>query len=325
MSPAQILLVILAFAPAPEVGAEPLFPAVSLKDRFPKADRNQCRVGACHAFAALTLIEGLLGLEEPLSKADLFVRYTVKTGAYDLKDAGEELDVSLVEAGDTDEDLRFAVARGVAFERTASWEDFLGHYESFKRLRSAECEKAFQDAVEDLAERGALPRFDVKKCVRKEPAFKEFLDGLRRADPAEWAERENRLLGDEPRLEQERAELRRRLKGYSVRSFTFKTPAPKDERGPTCAAGGGLQRALMLGPLRSSLPVAIQVDIAGLPGWGHEAVEKTAYHAVVVSGFHWADDGSLVFDALNSWGDERSYSLGEDALCRIENVAYLEL
>lgn len=312
--------------------------SVDLSDQFDETCRSQGKVGACHAFASVELLQAAIkrrhGRTTRLSSADLFVRVALKDNRPIVMETAEgKAFVAQIETGSPQLDIAHALREGVAHEEDASWADFLERYEERQEERAVRCEE-----IVDAADGNAA-------CRRQD--LREY---MRELGNESAAEREKRLLGDAPALAAGRRETKGLLAGLTLSKrrmdegdFDAAGPADIADRA-VCREKGRKQTELLTARLDERLPVAICFVMDGLPGWDGNMKKKSGErHCVAVKGYRVEGEGAAArkaFKIRNSWGAaqtvrfdgrglpsfdavEITHDIGEDHACAIVSAVWL--
>ncbi len=351
----MIALVLLLLAPAARAGTVSTA-TVMFDDQFPDpASRDQGGVGSCHAFTTVSLMEAALWRKHKkrywLSEADLFVQKVVEDPAYYAKARtalGANAAYKFLEGGSPYDDCEFARTKGVAFAEHAEWGAFEKKYLAWKKERQKEVEtgrsqvKMTGGALEDIkkdyesiaaSERNGsdrlaqvsrvhLQRVETKTGGMHVENVRNFQGFLDQVAGRTKREAEGRLLGDVSVLEDDRKEVVRLAAGFKTikLDFPYKLP-PKSAVDPdaACRELGAKAKAGLLAALKKKVPVALSMDIGGLPEWGQRGNFGSAWHAFTITGYTLDVSGALTLHSRNSWGGLNP-DVPETRFCRIMRV-----
>ncbi len=284
-------------------------PVRHLLKQFPDgARRNQCDVNDCHDFSSISLLEAAYyrqyGRHVKLSEADLFIRKTLLSGeAYDEFCSNGKCE--LEEAGFPDQDLEFAIRRGVAAD--VDYHRFLVRYRSF---REAEIKQMKQIKAQE--QRSGLLLAALSAPRRNWAAVRQRPQVQRRI--LDWLE------GRDPEIARTREQVRRRLQGFRVLTKAFDVSANATLlSGAECRARSAAQAQAVLAELDADRPVAVSMDLGGLKDWGEPPRTRNRYHAFTIVGERRGRSG-IAFLTRNSWGGDNPDVILEQ-LCRVEQVA----
>lgn len=165
---ALLALILLAPARASE--------SKDLSGQFPTAAcRNQGQTGTCTGFTGVALLEaavfrrhgaaGADGAKFQLSEADFVVRRAVASDDYFkligtwLQRPGMTLEWAVIyaESGNVVEDLKLAIAQGIATAKTVPWDTVQKRYDAYKKLQEAAISQKAQDCgIPDPLNPGAV-------------------------------------------------------------------------------------------------------------------------------------------------------------------------
>ncbi|MBI3550905.1 MAG: hypothetical protein HY077_00180 [Elusimicrobia bacterium] len=283
---------------------------VDTMTQFPDpAERRQCGVGACHAFSSISILEAAYfrahGERVTLSEADVFVRRTVLSKRlYDEFCATGKCELS--EGNDVAGDIQFALDNGVA--TSLNYKDFSERY-----LRYRKAEQATLAGLE------------------REYQKMSWLEKLLYDPRAHWAElqqqpRAKRILSDlltgrDPKLDAERAQIKKKLAGFKLKSQSFDYLGEKAKRtSPAdCAKNASKQKAAIIGELKAQRPVSVSMSLVGLKEWRSEKDKDDANHAFTIVAYRDEPKEGLRFETRNSWGGDNP-EVPETKLCRIYSV-----
>jgi hypothetical protein len=273
---------ILGAAPAAVASAvglskewKPACSGIDLTTQFPDVlSRDQCSVGSCHIFATLAPVEAALNraydLKVRLSEADLFVQVKVKSkdlysGASD--EAGGA--VRLSEGGYPAENLEYALAHGIATDKSAPYDRMLGKYEGWRESQQKSIAAAKKSETILNNTKGHWGEMETEDFAKKN--------------------NERFLLGAAD-LQAERDAVKKALTGFKVEKNSF-----------GYFDSGVTQKQKLVDYLCRGIPVAVSMELAGLPEWGQSKNSEHARHAFIIKGFERADD-KFIFKTRNSWG-----------------------
>lgn len=289
---------------------------VSLLPQFPGAsNRSQCDVGSCHAFGSVAVLEAALYRKYKthyrLSEADIFLRRTVLS-----KDLYEKFcedgTCELSEGNDPLGDIRFAIAKGVA--TSIGYRGFLARYRRYRKAEEATL-RGIQETYEDMSwlERLFYDPREHWAELQNRPAAKRRLERL--------------LVGSDDTIDKERADMKKKLKGFTVVQKSFKYYGKKASgiSNDDCRKKGVEQAKLLREELKDSRrPPVVSMSLSNLPAWGQTDTSKHANHAFAIVGYRSttaaSGDKSVVFETRNSWGGDNP-DVHAHELCRIYRIA----
>jgi len=278
-------------APAP-----PADPGVDLSGQFNGPSRSQGDVGSCHAFASVAVLEAAYyrryGEKLQLSEADLFLRRNVLSRkAYEdflASGSGE-----LSEGNNTPGDIQFAIDHGVATR--PQYEAFV---ERYIRYRDAE-----KRTLEDL-----------ERQHRKEPWYVRMLYNPRehwvrmQQDPTAQRILQGFLTGNDATIEAQREEVRKKLAGFRMTTTNFDSTKASFNMGrEECRRKGAKAVEEITKELKAGRPMAISYTTDAEGG----------AHALMVTGYRLAENGSVVLQTRNSWGPGSNHDISADQACTI--------
>lgn len=326
--------------------------SVDLSGQFPTAaDRSQGDTGTCHVFASISLLEAALfrrhGLRHPLSEADLFVRQIImKPGYYSqvqkvlTADPGAKAVYALVEGGSVLEDARFAIANGAVKQQNAPWKDFEARYAAFEAQQLAKIGKeaavvqmtgsALKDLKEDRARpapavgsdnienirQAHLQRVETRVAGINLEARRGFAAFLSQIEGKTAAEAEKPLLGDSPKLVEDRRAYKALLYKFTAAPWDFAVASSTNTE-PRCLALGADRKKALLASFMKGIPVSVNMDLDGLPEWG--SFKGRSLHAFTATGYVTDKEGGLVLKTRNSWGGDNP-DIPEKRFCRISRI-----
>ncbi|MDO8803447.1 MAG: C1 family peptidase [Elusimicrobiota bacterium] len=268
--------------------------------------RGQANVGSCHAFGSVAVLEAAYfrahGSKVQLSEADIFIRRTVlsKDWYRDFCSGGA---CKVSEGNDVLGDLEYAKANGVA--TSVGYDRFL---ERYRKFRAAE-QRTLEGIDAEEKRMGWLQRmlYDPKAHwaqLQEGESSKRISQML--------------LLGQDPRIDTERATIKEKLKDFVIEQKTF--PYLGSDVHALSAADrlekGEAQRSFILRELSAGRPVALSMSLSNLAGWGQTDTSEHANHAFMIIGFSRGADSRPVFHTRNSWAGVNP-DIKEDELCRI--------
>jgi flagellar motor protein MotB len=290
-------------AEAPAVGSAgrvaPQAPAdqgVDLSNQFNGPSRNQGDVGSCHAFASVAVLEAAYyrryGEKLQLSEADLFLRRNVLSRtAYEnfLSNGSGELS----EGNNTPDDIQFAIDHGVATR--PQYEAFVGRY-----IRHRDAERR---TLEDLERQNRNNPWYVRMLynprehwvrMQQDPTAQRILQGF--------------LTGNDSTIQAQREEVRRKLSSFKLTTTNFDSSKASFNMGrDECRRKGAAAVEKITAELKANRPVAISY-YTDADGGGH---------ALMVTGYRTAENGSLVLRTRNSWGPGSDHDISADRACTI--------
>ena len=254
---------------------------VDLGRQFPVLEKSQQNIGSCHAFASVGLLEAALyrgyHAHIELSEADLFIGNTLGSAeAYaKARKAGR-----LNEGNYVDRDLRFALDHGLATEATFDYGRMSPRYGAYREAVSYFSDKFRQD--------------DARRDWIQRTFFKSESEQWLQAqlNPQALQNKERMLNGVQSRIPiaDERALMKEAFAAFRIRKMDAATMrAPEEE------LNWWLDR---------KVPVSVSIDLGGLPNWGD--FPKGSWHGIIIEGYRFDPDGSLVYKTRNSWGMGRS-------------------
>ena len=306
---AGVVPVILGGAP---VAAPPSAPGpdIDLSGQFPTGSRDQADVGSCHAFASIGLLEAAYhrkyGEHAVFSDADLFLRNTVLNGNIysgnvadqgytwngkpELKEGGSPSTVLAVG------DMEFAIKNGVA--TTPQYSAFLERYRMF---RDAE-QRTLADIERQHRQNSWLVRLLYNPRthwarMQKSPTNQKIL--------------QNFLMGNDATLDEQRAAVREKLKGFSVVKNLYVTlPSSVNKAPADCASAGAGRTAAVLSELRAGRPVGVSYFTNA--NW--------ASHVIIITGTAADGKGGFVFKTRNSWGAGGNADMHPHDMCKVHGL-----
>jgi hypothetical protein len=294
-----------------------------------------------------------------LSEGDLFVGQTVANAEYfnhvkdnlDWSPQGTQDDAFHVAEGDSlTADLNFALAHGVAPASAASWETIKQRYAEYRKQQlslvewqvkatrptletaarideqvgkdleslGADIKNGYSDALSSLRQ-AQLQRVQSQAGAAEWKAGASFDQWLSRASGKNTKEAKHLLLGDDPKIDQQRARVRELLSGFSIKEKLYaELDRPQRDNAAQCGQAGQGRKERLLTLLRAGLPVGVGMDIGGLIEW-FVLDPKPAPHAFVVTGFKTAPSGKVIFTSRNSKGGFNP-DVREDQLCRVHTL-----
>jgi hypothetical protein len=343
-----------AATPAPAVSGRAAAAHVDLSAQtgYPQGAPNQGRIGDCHEFASVALLNAAyfrqFGRSVRFSPADLFVTSVLLAPGYHPYIAGFTR-TSIDESANVADDLAIAVESGVAADGDLPYAVFERRYmETVRSANQRDIAEGDRDgSLTALANMMSLA-FATQGTPEGEASLQAW--GKKAAEKSNAQVRRNfdRVTTLFSRHWPEANRDRERYKAeFAAGGFRPKAkPFPAD---PSDAAAAGFSAAQLAEPqggsgarlrrdqltprncafvsrpqrdylraqLDAGMPVGVTLDLAGYAEWGQQAVAPgQGSHAVVVDGYDLGPRG-LVFKTLNSWGPGRNMPLPEDALCRV--------
>lgn len=300
-------------APEMAVSAPPVVRGVDLLYQFADpSNRDQCNIGACHAFGAVAVLEAAYFRQYKetihLSEADLFIQAHIlhpdlSVGQY-WQPAGQDKD-KLYEGETLSGDIRYAIDHGVA--TSLSYLDFAKRYYCY-REREQQCLRALNAQWNNSSWFDRLfddPRASWAK-LQESPEKKRLVEMLLGGE------------GAETKLPLERENIRMRLKDFRVLRTAYDD---SKSSGSVCAMQGASQKKEILSELNSGRPVLVNMNLAGLKAWGPAVADpaKDAYHGFAIVGCKYGSDHKIVFQTRGSAGNMNP-DIQEDELCRIQTI-----
>jgi hypothetical protein len=286
--------------------------------------RNQKRVGSCHTFASVAVLEAAFCRKYKkrirFSEADLFYRFKLQ-GNQTFEDYSRSLEAyargegscgaRVVEGADPTRELPFAIKDGVALRWT--YEKFIRSYIPVSN-QMREADKKTLDNSRAYDNMNSLER-----------CFFWVITG--KTNTAEYVCKLNAPMVDKSMaelrktaagLEKERADYKGKLKGFTVlyRKFPLASPVVQEDAGKCRAFGADAWDAIMA-ELRVDRPVSVGMELKGLAEWGGFQGLAHALHAFTITGF---SERGEVFHTRNSW-DGKNPDVKRDQLCRVIQVA----
>ena len=149
--------------------------------------------------------------------------------------------------------------------------------------------------------------------------FQEFLDQIAGQTKREA---ERKLLGDVSVLEEDRKEVVRLAAGFKTIKLDFPYKRPDKsaaDADASCRELGAKAKAGLLAALKKKIPVALSMDIGGLPEWNQRGNFGSAWHAFTITGYTLSAEGALTLHSRNSWGGLNP-DVPETRFCRIKRV-----
>jgi hypothetical protein len=297
---------------------------VDLSAQLPDNGGNQGSIGDCHDFAAVNLLEAALyrrtGQHTSLSPADLFIQHTVLGPQF-----FEDFDVRTgrpAEGGFENYDAQYGLDQGVATHLD---------YDKFQKLYNDYLNSTLDPEIQSL-HLLSLPSSDDAKnpmiAATTKAAAATDQAALDRAsksfDKKTHAVMDRIYQQIDPRAATERMNLKQAVNGYRAASKTY--PSNEVDYQSTwdnksvneqyafhyCAEVGAAQTAVIRAELDAGRPVAVGLDIGGLPADGPTMTEtdygripkgiKPANHAVLVVGYVQLWKGYYAYKVRNWWG-----------------------
>jgi len=284
---------------------------VNLLPQLPDPSSHyQDDVGSCHAFGSVALLEAAYfrayGQKVSLSEADLFLRRTVLSpGLY--QDFCASGSCKLTEGNDPAGDIAFAIHNGVA--TGLQYSAFVKRYMKYRKAE----EQTIAGVQSEYEQESWLEKllYDPRKHwteLQQDPQAQRLLSAY--------------LAGRDPKIDAQRAAMRKKFAGFRLLSQNFDSPGAKAKSlsARQALAAGAKQKAAILAELKRNRPVTVSMSLAGLKAWGQQDAKDAANHAFMIIGYRNDPKEGLVFETRNSWGGDNPDVTAAD-LCRIYAVA----
>lgn len=298
---------------------------------------NQGNIGDCHAFGSAAVLSAAYyrhsGRKVAFSAGDLFFQNAVLRPGYHPHLAGRPK--GLMEGGQPDSDLKWAIEHGLATETEAPYSKIYQSYMS--RLKPAN--------LRDMDQADMSGRLTQLLNLEQTPERRESAVKDRERENARQLERNRERIDliyrqKFPEILEERrryqAEFQRgrfeilsqsypwsvKLEGLPFRQGGEKAVLAVGELSrENCRVLGEAQHKFIVDQLDAGRPVVVSMDLGGLASWsGTRLIQQgEGYHAFVILGYEPAPHG-LSFMTLNSWGPGNNVPVREDELCRIFGV-----
>jgi hypothetical protein len=282
-----------------------------LSAQFPDGGGAQGNIGDCHDFSTVSLVDAALrrgtGKQWALSPADLFVQKTILGMAYFgnfIQGGGGP-----GEGGWESDDAAYVLSRGIAMN--ISYDRFQAEYTRYRDAHLLPQEKQLlgklpllHDKTPDPAAFGARVRI-----------ASEMRDNARL--------KMDEILGKiDPRAAEERAQVKKALRGYHVAVRAFPDVSATDysgaygrseliasEKHALCARHGAGQAYLVRSELDAGRPVAVDLNISGMIHMKADstqgfllATKPNMTHAIVIEGYT-SEGPGYMYKIRNWWGD----------------------
>ncbi|MFA6316804.1 MAG: hypothetical protein WC943_05240 [Elusimicrobiota bacterium] len=324
-------LVLLLASPSPLLAKE-----VLLTEQFIDGDdaRDQKDIGACHAYAAVALLEtGIYrqhGRKLALSEFDLFSRGKVLRPEYYTDTPGK-----VSEGNPVAEDLALALKEGVATQAIVPSDRAKARYRKY-RDRDKAVLKALDD--QDSQDGWLVTAADYIWNLGSGWADEQ-------SKPEHRASAERYLTGDPKAVVPDRAKVHGIIKDFTVLSQEFpdryyalaKKLKTATEAGQEiaedpvwrkeCLSWGADALAFIKAQLEAGRPVAVSLYLFGFKDWGD--IGGNGNHAVIIYGAGSEPDKDkdpgTKFFVRNSWGEGSWVFLRDYEACRIYGAASVKV